>query len=65
MAEKDGIKFMKKMWEKKAVKAYKRRKMNSSDTAGTPSSDKKRSSLEDMELTSSGMSAFVSAISLI
>ncbi|XP_034252102.1 zinc finger CCHC domain-containing protein 8 homolog [Thrips palmi] len=49
MAEKDSIKFMKKMWGKKAVKAYKRRKMNSSDTVATPSCDKKQSQSEDVE----------------
>lgn len=48
MAEKDSIKFMKKMWGKKAVKAYKRRKMNS-DTVGTPSSDKKGTRPEDVD----------------
>lgn len=52
MAERDSIKFMKTMWQGKAVKAYKRRKMNTSDTSGTP--DKKGSLLllDDMELDS-------------
>lgn len=52
MAEKDSIKFMKRMWKEKAVKGYKRKRMNTSDTAGTPSTPKNQSCPEIMELDS-------------
>lgn len=63
MAEKDSIKFMKTMWQDKAVTAYKRKKMNTSES-GTPKapSNKKRSLLllDDMELDSDGDNESVS-----
>ncbi|KAK3927489.1 Zinc finger CCHC domain-containing protein 8-like protein, partial [Frankliniella fusca] len=55
IAERDSIKFMKNMWQGKAVTAYKRRKMNTSDSSSTPGKHDKRGSLlllDDMELDS-------------
>ena len=59
MTEKDSIQRMVTVWQPKAVKSYKRRRMASADTSGTPkslatSSDKKSSLLllDDMELDS-------------
>lgn len=57
MAEKDSIEFMKKMWQSKAVKSYKRKKMNTSENGTPASKTSKKSSLlllDDMELDSDG-----------
>ncbi|KAJ1530584.1 hypothetical protein ONE63_005466 [Megalurothrips usitatus] len=58
MAEKDSINFLKTMWQPKAVKAYKRRKMNSLDTSGSSKDSKAKTRslllLDDMELDSEG-----------
>ena len=58
MSEKDSIERMMVVWQPKAVKAYKRRKMNDSsaslDTSTTPNKKRSLLLLDDMEIDSDG-----------